>query len=135
MKINLDIPISVGDSIFMDNSFGRYEAEVRDISISYDSDHKDTPIVMIGWAQYDVGPDITELWDEDEINLNQLDISFWLTLEDMIKANKESWVTRQIMMDKHMMAYGQEIDRCDTKERVGCEGCPYIGGCFYENRN
>ena len=135
MKINLDILISVGDSIFMNDSFGRYEAEVTDISISYDSNHKDTPIVMIGWAQYDVGPDITELWDEDEINLNQLGISFWLTLEDMIKANKESWVTRQIAMDKHMIACDQEIDRCDTKERVGCEGCPYIGSCFYENRN
>ena len=54
MKINLDIPMGIGDSIFMNDSFGRYEAEVTDISISYDSNHKDTPIVMIGWAQYDV---------------------------------------------------------------------------------
>ena len=136
MKINLDIPIDIGDSIFMDNAFPRCEAEVTDISICYDSDNKDAPIVMIGWAQYDIGPDITELWDEGEIDLNQLGTSFWLTFEDMINANKESWVTRQIMMDRHMMeCYDQEIGECDVKERVGCEGCPYIGSCFYENRN
>ena len=130
MKINLDIPISVGDSIFFCDE-QRSEAKVAEIHIIY-VDYSSEPDIVIEWAQYDAGPDITELWDEGEVNLNQLGVEFWLTYEDMIKANKESWVTRQIAMDKYMMmSYDQEIDRCDTKERVGCEGCPYIGSCFY----
>ena len=131
MKVNLDIPISVGDSIFFCDE-QRSEARVVEIHITY-VDYSSEPNIEIEWAQYDVGPDITELWDEGEVNLSQLGTEFWLTYEDMLKANKAKLIEYQLICDKHLRTeYGQEMNRCDIKERVGCEGCPYLGKCKYK---
>ena len=125
MKINLDIPLDIGDTIFFFDDI-RPGAQITDIYIEY-VEYKEEPYILLGWAQSDFGPDGWELWDEGEVNLEDLGITFWLTYEDMINANKTKWVERQIQMDKHLIRdCGQEIDRCDTKEKVGCEGCPYL---------
>lgn len=131
MKVNLDIPVNIGDSIFFCDE-QRSEAKVVEIHINY-SDYSSEPDIEIEWAQYDVGPDITELWDEGEVNLNQLGTEFWLSYEDMLKANKAKLIEHQLVGDRHLRTeYGQEMNRCDIKERVGCEGCPYLGKCEYK---
>ena len=132
MKVNLDIPINIGDSIFFFDVM-KPEAKVTNIYIEYE-EYEDEPFISLEWAQVDSGPDGPELWDEGDVNLKDLGKTFWLTYEDMINANKEDWVRYQIIEDRQFrLDYNQEIDRCFTQEKVGCEGCPYIGKCDYTN--
>ena len=130
MKIDLDVPVNIGDSIFFCDEL-RPEAKVVGITISY-VDYSNEPNIIIEWAQYDTGPEDTELWDEGEVDLSQLGAEFWLTYEDMLRANKAELIVYQLVCDKHLRTeYGQEMDRCDIKERIGCDGCPYLGKCEY----
>ena len=108
MKINLDLPISVGDSIFFCDE-QRSEAKVTEIIISYVDypDDPDEPEIIIEWEQCpeipppkrdsiiidfeelsSVSRDNTKRWKNGEVNLNQLGTEFWLTYEDMLRANK-----------------------------------------------
>lgn len=132
MKVNLDIPINIGDSIFFFDVM-KPEAQVTNIYIEYE-EYKDEPSISLGWVQVDRGPDGFELWDEGDVNLKDLEKTFWLTYEDMINANKEDWVRYQIIEDRQLqLDYNQETNRCFTQEKVGCEGCPYMGKCDYTN--
>ena len=132
MKVNLDIPVDIGDSIFFFDVM-RPGAQVTNIYIEYE-EYRDEPLISLGWAQVDRGPDGPELWDEGDVDLKDLGKTFWLTYEDMINANKEDWIRYQIIEDRQLqLDCNQEIDRCFTQEKVGCEGCPYIGKCDYTN--
>lgn len=133
MKIDLDIPVSMGDSIFFFDE-ARPEAEVTDITVSFESG-REKPIITIGWAQCDVGPDITELWDEGEVDLDDLGTTFWLTYEDMVRANRKKLTEYQLTTDQALRdTYGEEIKECDISKRIGCDGCEYGNICQYQNK-
>ena len=133
MKIDLDIPVNIGDSIFFFDEV-RPEAEVADITVSFESG-REKPIITIGWAQYDVGPDITELWDGGEVNLDDLGTVFWLTYEDMLRANRKKLTEYQLITDQALRdTYGEEIEECDISKRIGCDGCEYGNICKYQNK-
>lgn len=133
MKIDLDIPVNIGDSIFLFDE-ARPEAEVADITVSFESG-REKPIIIIGWAQYDVGPDITELWDEGEVDLDDLGTTFWLTYEDMVRSNRKKLTEYQLATDQAFRdTYGEEIKECDISRRIGCDGCEYGNLCPYQNK-
>ena len=133
MKINLDIPVNIGDSIFLFDE-ARSEAEVVEIIVSYEK-HREKPTVIIEWAQYDVGPDITELWDDGEVDLDDLGTVFWLTYEDMLRANRKKLTEYQLAADQAIKnAYGEEIKECDISKRIGCSDCEYSSICQYQNK-
>lgn len=133
MKIDLDIPVNMGDSIFFFDE-ARPEAEVVDITVSFESS-REKPTVIIGWAQFDVGPDITELWDEGEVSLDDLGTTFWLTYEDMLRANRKKLTQYQLTTDQALRdTYGEEIKACDISKRIGCDGCEYGDICKYQNK-
>lgn len=133
MKIDLDIPVNIGDSIFFFDE-ARPEAEVADITVSFEHGREE-PIIIIGWAQYDVGPDGTELWDEDEVNLDDLGTTFWLTYEDMLRANRKKLTEYQLATDAaYKKAYGIEISECGVARIIGCTGCEHNTLCSYLNK-
>ena len=133
MKIDLDIPVSIGDSIFLFDET-RPEAEVIDIKICFEKG-KEEPTIIISWAQYDVGPDITELWDEGEVDLDDLGTTFWLTYEDMVRANRKKFTEYQFLTDtSYKNTYGVEISECGVARIIGCTGCEYSTNCQYLNK-
>lgn len=133
MKIDLNIPVNIGDSIFLFDE-ARPEAEVTDITISFERS-REKPIIIIGWAQCDVGPDITELWDDGEVCLDDLGTAFWLTYEDMVRANRKELTEYQLTTDQAFRdTYGEEIKECDISKRIGCGGCEYGNICPYQNK-
>lgn len=133
MKIDLNIPVNIGDSIFFFDE-ARPEAEVTDITVSFEKG-REKPTIIIGWAQYDIGPDITELWDEGDVDLDDLGITFWLTYEDMIRANRKKLTEYQLATDQAFRdTYGEEIKECDIAKRIGCDGCEYGNICQYQNK-
>lgn len=134
MKIDLDIPVSIGDSIFLLDE-ARPEADITDIMVIFERG-KEKPTVLIGWAQYDVGPDVTELWDEGEVDLDDLETTFWLTYEDMLRANRKKLTGYQLTTDQAFRdTYGEEIKECDISKRIGCDGCEYGDVCKYQNKD
>ena len=125
MKINLDTKLNIGDSIFFFD-WMRPGAQITNIYVEYE-EYREEPRISFGWAQSELGPDGWELWDEGEVNLEDLGKTFWLTYEDMINANKAKWIEYQISEDGYLERdCNQEMDRCYTKEKVGCKGCPYF---------
>lgn len=91
MKIDLDIPVNIGDSIFFfDSVLARHEAKVEAIHIQYLRPYKE-PNIEIDWVQYDESIDGDELWDSGTVEFDDLGNSFWLTYEDMVKANQDDF--------------------------------------------
>ena len=139
MKIDLDIPVNIGDSIFLFDEVSP-EADVTDITVVFERG-KEKPTVIIGWAQYDVGPDVTELWDEGDVYLDglvyldDLGTTFWFTYEDMVKANRKKLTEYQLATDQAFKStYGEEIKECSISKQIGCDGCEYGNICQYQNK-
>ena len=133
MKIDLDIPVNIGDSIFFFD-VARPKAQITNIYIEYE-EYREKPRISFGWAQSDYGPDGWELWDEGEIDLDDLGTTFWLTYGDMLRANRKKLTEYQLTTDQAFRdTYGEEIEECDISKRIGCDGCEYGNICQYQNK-
>lgn len=75
-------PCKVGDTVYFTNDDPRCSAEIDGI-------HIDEQGVHFGWVQYDVGVDITELWDEGEFDIDEIGKTVFLTFEEFEKALAE----------------------------------------------
>lgn len=79
----IELPCAVGDTVYFDAVGYHDSAEIDGI-------HIDAQGVMFTWVQYDVGVDITELWDEGEFDLEDIGKTVFLTHEEAEKALKRS---------------------------------------------
>ncbi len=75
-------PVKVGDTVYFDNTGYHDSAEIDGI-------HIDENGIAFSWVQYDVGVDITELWDEGEFDIEEIGKTVFLTLEEAEKALAE----------------------------------------------
>lgn len=75
-------PCKAGDTVYFANEFNHCAAEIDGI-------HIDENGVHFGWVQYDVGPEITELWDEGEFDIDEIGKTVFLTFEEFEKALAE----------------------------------------------
>lgn len=68
-------PCKVGDTVYFDNTWYHDSAEIDGI-------HIDENGIAFSWVQYDVGVDITELWDEGEFDIEEIGKTVFLTKEE-----------------------------------------------------
>ena len=76
------LPVKPGDTVYFDNTGHHDSAEIDGI-------HIDENDIAFSWVQYDVGVDITELWDEGEFDIEEIGKTVFLTPEEAEKALKE----------------------------------------------
>lgn len=75
-------PCKVGDTVYFPNESYHMAAEIDGIYI-------DEQGVHFSWVQYDVGVEITELWDEGEFDIEEIGKTVFLTFEEFEKALTE----------------------------------------------
>ena len=75
-------PCKPGDTVYFDNTGYHDSAEIDGI-------HIDENGIAFSWVQYDVGVDITELWDEGEFDIEEIGKTVFLTREEAEKALAE----------------------------------------------
>lgn len=75
-------PCKPGDTVYFDNTGYHDSAEIDGI-------HIDENGIAFSWVQYDVGVDITELWDEGEFDIEEIGKTVFLTPEEAEKALAE----------------------------------------------
>ena len=75
-------PCKVGDTVYFD-AIGYHD------SAEIDGIHIDAQGMHFTWVQYDVGVDITELWDEGEFDIEEIGKTVFLTKEEAEKALAE----------------------------------------------
>lgn len=89
MKIDLDIPMKAGDSVFFCEGLPEIqEAKITSIRVDFIQNIAQ-PVITIYWAQYGLDAGIAQIWDDGEFDLNDLNNTFWLTHEDAVKANQD----------------------------------------------
>ena len=76
-------PCKVGDTVYFDAVGYHDSAEIDGI-------HIDAQGMSFTWVQYDVGVDITELWDEGDFDIEDIGKTVFLTKEEAERALKES---------------------------------------------
>lgn len=76
------LPCNVGDTVYFTNDDPHCSAEIDGI-------HIDEQGIHFGWVQYDVGVDITELWDEGEFDIDEIGKTVFLIFEEFEKALAE----------------------------------------------
>ena len=99
----VELPCKVGDYVYIiDND--RHWAKIDTIRI-YD-EHNGKQKIVYEWAQYDVGVDITELWDEGEFDSEEIGKTILLEKEhdEKIKELLDS-------ENKKFEAWEQECER------------------------
>ena len=72
-------PCKVGDIVYFDCCGYHDSAEIDGINITAQG-------INFTWVQYDVGVDITELWDEGEFDIDEIGKTVFLSREDAEKA-------------------------------------------------
>ena len=75
------LPCKVGDTVYFSIDEPRCSAEIDGIYIDEQGVHFD-------WVQYDVGVDVTELWDEGEFDFEEIGKTVFLTTDEAEKALK-----------------------------------------------
>lgn len=65
MSKTIELPCYVGDTVYFAEEYYREEAEIEEIRIDKNG-------IMFCWVQYDVGVDITEVWDEGEFIIEDI---------------------------------------------------------------
>lgn len=78
----IQLPCKVGDTVYFDAVGYHDSAEIDGI-------HIDENGIAFSWAQYDIGVDITELWDEGEFTIEEIGKTVFLSREEAEKALKE----------------------------------------------
>lgn len=75
-------PVRVRDTVYFDNTGYHDSAEIDGI-------HIDENGIAFSWVQYEVGVDITELWDEGEFDIEDIGKTVFLTRKEAEQALKE----------------------------------------------
>lgn len=78
----IELPCAVGDVVYFDCCGYHDSAEIDGI-------HIDAQGISFTWVQYDVGVDITELWDEGEFDIEEIGKTVFLTKEEAEQKIKE----------------------------------------------
>lgn len=68
-------PCKVEDTVYFDSCGYHDSAEIDGI-------HIDAQGISFTWVQYDVGVDITELWDEGDFDIEEIGKTVFLTREE-----------------------------------------------------
>ena len=77
------LPCKVGDVVYFANESYHDAAEIDGIQIDENG-------ISFTWVQYEVGVDITELWDEGDFDLEDIGKTVFLTKEEAEKALERS---------------------------------------------
>lgn len=79
MSKTIELPCYIGDTVYFAEEYYRDEAEIEEIRIDENG-------IMFCWVQYDVGVDITEVWDDGEFMLEDIGKKVFLTREEKEQA-------------------------------------------------
>ena len=72
------LPCKVGDTVY-------FSAEGYHDSAEIDGIHIDENGIVFSWVQYEVGVDITEVWDDGEFDIDEIGKTVFLTPEEAEK--------------------------------------------------
>lgn len=78
-KSTYNFPLAPGDTVYFLEESYHDSAEITRIEVTKDD-------VVFYWAQYEYGPDTTELWDEDCFSIDEIGKTVFATVEERNKA-------------------------------------------------
>lgn len=76
------LPVRPGQAVWILNH--KFAAEIEEICVREDG-------VFAVWTEYERGPELTEVWDDGEFDLEEIGKTVFLTVEEWEKAMAKGW--------------------------------------------